>query len=390
MKIANIKAIPLTYTMKQPIMDSFCYADTRNVALVKIETDEGLVGYGEAATFGGSLQAVVAVIENQFKPLLLGTDPLLKEMLWRKMYKKCYQHGRGGIILSAISGVDIALWDLAGKIAGLPIYKMLGGYSNKVRAYASGGFYIEGKGFGELAEEMKGYVQEGFTAVKMKVGRVPTIAGSDLSLLPHGRVCNVTLKDDFERVRTVRETVGDDVDVMIDANSAWDVETAIRTAKALEEYNLYFIEEPIVTENIEGNARLAEATTIPIAGYETAYTRYEFKNIITMRAVDIVQPDPIWTGGISECVKIAAMASAYHMSVVPHGFASSICLAANLHLVAAIANGEMIEFDRNENPFRDHLITEPFKMEKDGYIYVSDEPGLGITINEDAIKEYQA
>ena len=389
MKIVNVEVIPLMYTMDKPIMDSFCYTNKRSLALVKIEIDEGLIGYGEASTYGGSLNAVTTVIEKEFKPFLIGQDPQFKEMLWEKLFKKYYQHGRGGIILGAISGIDIALWDLAGKIAGMPLYKMLGGYSNKVRAYASGGFYAEGKGLGELTDEMKGYVKNGFTAVKMKVGRTLSIPGSKLTILPEGTRCNASLDEDIKRIETARMAVGDDVDLMIDVNSAWDVKTAIRACKTLEEYNLYFIEEPVVTEDVEGSARLAAATTIPIAGYETAYTRYEFKRLIDMKAVDIVQPDPIWTGGISECMKIAAMASANHIPVVPHGFASAICLAANLHFVAAISNGEMIEFDRNDNPFREEIVRNPFEIEEDGCVHITDEPGLGVSVNNDAIKEYR-
>jgi L-alanine-DL-glutamate epimerase-like enolase superfamily enzyme len=389
MKITNVEAIPLQYSMDEAIMDSFCFTKTRSLALVKIETDEGLLGYGEASTYGGSLDAVTVVIEKELKPLLIGQDPLLKEMLWQRMYKKYYQHGRGGIVLGAISGIDIALWDLSGKIAGMPLYKMLGGYSNRIRAYASAGFYMEGKGLKELADEMRGYVEEGFTAVKIKVGRVPTIPGSELAILPEGNRCNVSLKDDIERVRVVRETIGDTVDLLIDVNNSWDVETAIKTAKALEEYNLYYIEEPVITEDIDGSARLAAATTIPIAGYETAYTRFEFRNLIARKAVDIVQPDVVWTGGITECMKIAALASAYHLQVLPHGFASAICMAANLHLIAAISNGEMMEFDRHRNPLREELITEPFNIDKDGYIILSDEPGLGVTINEEVLEKYR-
>jgi len=389
MKITNVQAIPLHYTMDKAIMDSFCYTNKRSLALVKIDTDEGVIGYGEAATYGGSLEAVTVVIEKEIKPILIGQDPLLREMLWKKMYKKYYQHGRGGIVIGAISGVDIALWDLAGKVAGLPLYKMLGGYSNKVRAYASAGFYADGKGLDELAEEMRGYVSDGFTAVKLKVGRVPSIKGSELPILPEGNRCNVTLEEDLERVKVVKEAIGDEVDLLIDVNNAWDVETAIKMAKILEEYNLYYIEEPVLTEDVEGSARLAAATTIPIAGYETAYTRFEFKNLITMKAVDIVQPDVVWTGGLTECMKIAAMAGAFNLPVLPHGFASALCMAANLHFVAAIPNGEMVEFDRNQNPFREDLIKEPFDINKDGYIVLSDKPGLGVEINEDVLDKYR-
>lgn len=389
MLIKNVEALALSYPMKQPIMDSFCYTDQRNAVIVKIETDEGVVGYGEAASYGGSLLATLTVIEKELKPLIVGEDPFLRELLWERMYKKYYQHGRGGILIGAISGVDIALWDLIGKITNLPVYKLLGGYKNRVRAYASCGFYEKGKGIAELSEEMKKVVKRGFTAVKMKVGRTSTIPNSRLPILPHGDCCNVSLKEDIERVKAVRESIGENVDLLIDANSSWDTETAIRMAKALEQYNIYYIEEPVATEDKEGSAKLAQATSIPIAGYETAYTRYEFKDLITMKAIDIVQPDAVWVGGITECMKIAALASAYNLTVIPHSFSSAICLAANLHFTAAIPNGEMVELDVNENPFKKDLIKESIDIDSEGYINIENKPGLGITLNEEVVKEYR-
>lgn len=388
MLIKNVKVFPLSCSMEKPIMDSFCYTDQRNIVLIKIETDEGLAGYGEAASYGGSLYAVTTVVEKELKPLLIGEDPCLREKLWQKMYKKYYQHGRGGILIGAMSGVDIALWDLIGKIANIPVYKLLGGYTNRVRAYASCGFYVEGEGLKELTSEMKKVVQRGFTAVKMKVGRTSTVPNSKLSILPHGNCCDVSLQEDINRVKSVREAIGENIDLLIDANNGWDSETAIKMAKNLEKYNIYYIEEPVLTEDIEGSAKLAAATTIPIAGYETAYTKYEFKDLITRKAVDIVQPDAVWAGGISECMKIAAMAGSYNLPIIPHCFSSAVCLAANLHFVASIPNGELIELDVNRNPFREELIEEDIDIDSEGYINMSNKPGLGITINEEVIKKY--
>ncbi len=388
MFIKNVRALPLSCSMENPIMDSFCYTDQRNLVLVKIETDEGLVGYGEAAGYGGSLLATTIVIEKELKPLLIGEDPFSREKIWEKIYKKYYQHGRGGILIGAMSGVDIALWDLIGKIVNQPVYKLLGSYANRIRAYASCGFYVEGKGLKELAEEMKEAVDKGFTAVKMKVGRTPSISNSRLSIVPHGDCCNTSIEEDIERVKVVRETIGNDVDLLLDANNAWDLNTAIKIARAIEKYNIYYIEEPVLTEDREASAALAAATIIPIAGYETAYTRYEFKDLITMKAIDIVQPDVVWSGGITECIKIAAIASSYHFPVIPHSFSSALCLAANLHFVASIPNGEMIELDINKNPFREELIKENINIDSRGYIKLSDKPGLGVTVNEEVIKKY--
>jgi len=389
MKISDVKALPLSYSMEKPFMDSLFFTNKRNIVLVRVETDEGLVGFGEAACYGGSLVATSVVIEKELKPILLGEDPCLRDRIWRKMYKRYFQHGRGGILLGAISGVDIALWDLMGKKAGMPVYQMLGGYTDRVRVYASGGFYMEGKGLEGLVKEMQMYVKEGFTAVKMKVGRTASIPTSALRIMPRGDSCAVSFHEDIERVKAVREAIGDKIDLLIDANNNWDSKTAIKMARALEEYNIYYIEEPVPTEDIVGSAKLAAATTIPIAGYETAYTRYEFRDLIVMKAVDIVQPDAVWTGGITECMKIAAFASAYSLPCIPHCFSSSVCLAANLHFVSAIPNGELLEMDRSYNPLREELIDSPFQIDKDGYIKLPDTPGLGITLNEEIINKYK-
>ena len=388
MKIKDINVVPLRYSVKQPIMDSFCYVAQRGAVLVAVETDEGIVGYGEAGSYGGSLEATTAVIEKEFKPALIGEDPLLKEKLWQKLYKKFYQHGRSGIILQAIAGIDVALWDITGKYANLPVYKLLGGYDPTIRVYASCGFYAEGKGIDGLVEEMNDKVSKGYTAVKMKIGRINSIRTSKLPILPGGDVCNVTIEEDIERVAAVRKAVGDDIDILVDANSSWDTKTAINMAKELEKYNIYYIEEPVLTENLESSARLAEATSIPIAGYETAYNRFEFKDIILKKAVDILQPDVVWAGGFSECMRIASFASAYNMPIIPHNFSSGLCSAANLHFAAAISNCDLVEIDQNDNPLRDELINNKIKPEN-GYVTLSDEPGLGVEIDFDVVEKYR-
>lgn len=389
MKISNVEAIPLSFSMEKPIMDSLFFTNKRNVVLVRVETDEGVVGFGEAACYGGSLFATSIVIEKELKPILLGEDPCFREKIWRQMYKRYFQHGRGGILLGAISGVDIALWDLVGKKSGMPVNELLGGYTNRVRAYASGGFYQEGKGVEELVKEMQRYVANGFTAVKMKVGRVPSIPASALRIMPRGDACTVSLNQDVSRIKAVREAIGDEIDLLVDANNSWDSETAIRIAKTLEQYHIYYLEEPVPTEDITGSAKLAAATSIPIAGYETAYTRYEFRDLIVMKAVDIVQPDVVWAGGITECMKIAACASAYHLPCIPHCFSSAVCLAANLHFVSAIPNGELLEMDTSYNPLREELVDQPFQIDREGYVSVPSGPGLGITLNEKVIDKYK-
>lgn len=388
MKITDIKTTAFLYHRKDAMMDSFCLTAQRGFLLVTVETDEGIVGYGEASSYGGSLPACRALIENEFKPLLIGEDPLLRERIWQKMYKKSYQHGRGGVAVGAMGGIDIALWDIFGKKAGLPVYKLLGGYDNKVKVYASCGFYKEGKDIAALQEEMRAQVAKGFKAVKMKIGRLPEISASCLRVMPGGELYTTTFEEDIARVRAVREAVGDDIDVLIDANNSWDIRYARKYAAELEKLNIYLLEEPMPTEDVEGHVKLNTLTSIPVAGFETAYTIHEFKRFIDARAIDIVQPDAVWSGGITECKKIADYAAANHIKVVMHSFSSAYCMAANLHLAAAMPNADMVEFDVTDNPLRSEIITEPYAVNADGYVVLSDKPGLGIEIDWDKAKQY--
>ncbi|MGM9522379.1 MAG: mandelate racemase/muconate lactonizing enzyme family protein [Oscillospiraceae bacterium] len=388
MKITDIKTYAFLYHRKDAMMDSFCMTSQRGFLLVAVETDCGIVGYGEASSYGGSLPACRALIENELRPQLIGEDPLLRERLWLKMFKKSYQHGRGGVAVGALGGIDIALWDIAGKAAGLPVYKLLGGFDSKVKVYASCGFYKEGKGLEQLAREMEQQVEKGFKAVKMKIGRLPRISASALRVMPGGDKCCVTFEEDMERVQAVRKAVGPDIDVLVDANNSWDLAYARRYAAELEKLNIYLLEEPMPTEDVEGHVTLNRLTSIPVAGFETAYTIYEFKRFIDRRAVDIVQPDAVWSGGITECRKIADYANANHVKAVFHSFSSAYCLAANLHLAAAVPNADMVEFDVTDNPLRSDILTCPFTVNQDGYVELSDKPGLGIDIDWSKAEKY--
>lgn len=388
MKITDIRTKAFLYRRKDEMLDSFCTTTQRGFLLVEVVTDSGVVGYGEASSYGGSLPSCRALIENELKPILLGEDPLMRERLWLKMYKKTYQHGRGGVAIGAIGGIDIALWDIFGKVTNMPVYKLLGGFSNKVKVYASCGFYKEGKSIDDLKREMEAQVKKGFRAVKMKIGRLPEISASSLRVMPSGDKCGVTFEEDIARVRAVREAVGNDVDILVDSNNSWDLRYARLYAKELEKLNVYLLEEPMPTEDVDGHAMLNAFTTIPVAGFETAYTIYEFKHFIDKRAIDIVQPDAVWSGGITECKKIADYAAANHIKVAMHSFSSAYCLAANLHLAAAMPNADIVEFDVTDNPLRSDIITVPFEVGPDGYVELSDKPGLGIEIDWNVANKY--
>ena len=370
MKIIDIETIPLQYKMDKPIWDAQHYIEARKALLVTVVTDEGIVGYGESASFGGPMISTKTVIDHELKPYFIGQDPFDVEMLWDKVYKGTIQHGRKGIVITALSGIDVALWDIIGKALNKPLYKVLGGFRDKVGAYASSGFYSDGKDIKNLCKEMESYVSSGFRALKMKVG-------------------GLNPREDLERVKSVRGTVGEDIVLGVDANSNWDLPTAKWISKRLEDLSIGWIEEPLLPDDVQGSADLAQTTIIPIAGYEQEQTRYGFRNLIENKAVHIIQPDVIWAGGVTETKKIAAIAAAWNLPCMPHGFSSGISLAVNLHFLASTANATLLEFDRNPNPLREQLINEAIKIDGNGTVEVPKGPGLGVEINQDVIEKYR-
>src|SRR6266478_871922 len=297
MKIAAIRTIALSCKVDPPYASAAGVQSRRGGLLVEIETDEGIVGIGEAGLGGG---ATATVIEKDLAPMLLGRDPLLIEGLWQMMFARTRQYGRRGVVMQAISGIDIALWDIAGKVARLPVYKLLGACRDRVEAYASGGFYQEGKSASDLAGEAEGYRARGFKGMKMKIGRNPSTQTHLRHLAEHAELCEVEPEEDIARVAAVRRALGPQVKLMVDVNCAWSPAMAIRIGRALEPYDLYWIEEPVATDDIDGSAAVADALTTPIAGYETEVGLYGFRQLIDRGAVDIVQPDIAWSGGFSE------------------------------------------------------------------------------------------
>src|SRR5215471_6078322 len=277
----------------------------------------------------------------------------------------------------------------AGKAAKLPLYRLLGGCRERVEAYASGGFYQEGKSVDDLAGEAEGYRARGFKGMKMKVGRNPSTQTHLRHLVDHAEVCEVEPEEDIARVAAVRRALGPRAKLMVDVNCAWSPAFAIQMGRALEPYNIYWIEEPVATDDIAGSALVAGALATPVAGYETEIGLDGFRELITRGAVDIVQPDLAWSGGFSECRRIAAFAQAHHRMVAPHAFAGAVLLAASLHFIAAIPNGLVLEFDQNPNGLRDELLKEPITIESDGSISLPKRPGLGIELDRGAIERYR-
>jgi L-alanine-DL-glutamate epimerase-like enolase superfamily enzyme len=387
MKIVDIRTIPLSYRCDPPYGSAGGMQTRRGALIVEIETDERVIGLGEAG-LGGGLTA--GVIEKVLRPMLLGEDPLLIEGLWQRMFAGTRQFGRRGVVMNAISGIDIALWDIAGRVAKLPVYRLLGACRDRVEAYASGGFYQEGKSVDDLAGEAEGYRARGFKGMKMKVGRNPSTQTPLRHLVNQAELCQVEPEEDIARVAAVRRALGPQAKLMVDVNCAWSPSFAIEMGRAFEPYKLYWIEEPVATDDIDGSARVADALATPIAGYETEIGLYGFRELITRRAVDIVQPDIAWTGGFSECRRIAALAQAHHMTVAPHAFAGAVLLAASLHFAASTPNALVIEFDQNPNGLRDELLQEPLAIDGNGMIRLPERPGLGIELDRNAVERYRS
>ncbi|MBI4241497.1 MAG: mandelate racemase/muconate lactonizing enzyme family protein, partial [Candidatus Rokubacteria bacterium] len=342
---------------------------TRTAMLVEVVSDGGLAGFGEAY---GPAAASRAIVEELYRPLLLGRDPLDIQVLWEELYNAFRDYGRKGIPIAALSAIDIALWDLKGKALGLPIYKLLGGrFRGEVEAYATGLYRRRVPDqAAALAEEAKGYLAEGFSAMKLKVG--------------------FGVEEDLRNVRAVREAIGAGPRLMVDANHAYDAVQAIRLGRDIEPYDIYWFEEPVVPEDLDGYLQVKQALRIPIAGGEAEYTRYGFKELIARRAVDIVQPDLCACGGFSEALKISALASTWGITYYPHVWGSAVGLYASLQLAAALPPnplalspaGLLFELDRTPNPFRERLAATPLAR-KGPLIDIPQGPGLGLEIDRD-------
>jgi L-rhamnonate dehydratase len=339
--------------------------------VVEIFTDNGLVGIGNAAL---APQVTKQVIDLYLKPLLVGKDPWDIEFLWQHMYRKTMAFGRRGIGMIAISAVDIALWDLLGKSAKQPVYRLLGGRTKpRIPVYASRLYSVE---LNEVADEAKRYKAEGYKAMKLRFGWGPTDGAA-------GMQRNLNL------VRTVRETVGDGIDVMADAYMGWTLDYAKRMLPLLEPFNLRWLEEPVIPDDVHGYAELKSYGRIPIAGGEHEFTSYGFRDLLEARALDYIQFDTNRVGGLTQARKIAALAEAYSVPVIPHAGQMH-----NYHVVMASLNSPMAEyFPVVDVEVGNELFWYIFNGEpkaKDGFIDLDESvPGLGLTVNEAALEQFE-
>jgi L-alanine-DL-glutamate epimerase-like enolase superfamily enzyme len=387
--IASITTFSVNYPLDAPMADALHYIPGRPALLVEVATDDGRVGVGESAIYGGAASVTEALIHDVLAPRVLGADPTRPELLWQRMLWPSHQLGTGGALPMALSGIDIAVWDLLGQLAGLPLFRLLGGHQARVRAYASGGFYFAGKDPAALADEFRGYAARGFGHGKLKVGRTPETPGNPLRHMVEPGFATVSLAEDLERVRAVRQAVGDDFRLMVDANNAWDVTTALTAGRAYERLGVHWFEEPVRTDDRAGSARLAQALDVAVAGYETESRVSGFRDLLAAGAVDVVQPDVIWTGGVTACRWVAALADAAGLPCVPHVYSTALSLAANLHFTASLPNAYLLEFDQNPNALRTELLGEPIEPDADAVVAVPDRPGLGVRLDHSTIRRYQ-
>lgn len=386
MQITHVECLPLRYEYKSAIYDASFKAAYRQALLVRIHTDDGISGVGEAASFGGPMASTAGVISGEIAPRLIGEDPFRVERIWRKVYHQSFQHARGGVVICALSGIDIALWDIIGKATKTPLYKLLGGFRTSAFAYASGGFYSREKDSESVVCELTTYADKGFRAAKMKVGRNHSLM-NPLSVMPDPDY-HMSVDHDLERVEAVKKALGNEVELFVDANAAWDFTTALRAGREFDRMGVALFEEPVFTDDWQSSKRLADALDVPIAGYETEQLATRFHTLIEEDCVDIVQPDLSWTGGITECRKIAAHAQVRHKAVAFHSFSSGVLLAASLHALCAFPNGALLEFDQNPNALRDEILVESIQADRNGSVAVPERPGLGIELDEDAVQRY--
>jgi L-alanine-DL-glutamate epimerase-like enolase superfamily enzyme len=352
---------------------------TQDAAIVEVQTDEGITGVGEADSSPAVVEAIVDAPRSHdkaagIKPVILGRDPFDVEILWNDMYRNTSYYGRKGAAITAISAVDMALWDIIGKATGQPVHKLVGGKRNDlVRAYASLLFPEDPTDTDYMRKKSKAVLDQGFTAVKFGWGGF-----------------GESIKYDMEMIRAARDVLGPDFDIMVDAGMTygWDIKQAIKATNRLdEEHDLYWVEEPVFPDNIDGYAKVSKATDTRIVGGEQEYTAYGFKDLIFRGEVDGVQPDVARSGGITHLEKIATLAAQNGIPFLPHGYSTDIPIAASLHLIAANSNASLIEYSVEESPLRWEVVEEDLPV-TDGRVEVPDAPGLGVTLNRDAIETY--
>lgn len=385
MKIRNVEAFWLRCPIPEAKQHRSDYGLLTNfdMTLVVVTTEDGLKGYGEAKAAVGSsgvCASIVTCVEHEIKPLLIGEDARNITKVWEMVYNGTRDHyalsrgrkfpilGRRGITISALSGVDTALWDLKGKALGVPTLELLGGACRpKMPAYASGGWASAEA----IGDQLNGYIQKGgFTGVKMRVG-----------------IMDNTVQNSVDRVKAARQAIGPDVKLMTDAHGTFSVPEAKKFTQGVEDCDVYWFEEPISPDNRHGTAEVRSFTSIPIAAGESEYTAFDIRDLIEVRALDVLQPDSAIIGGISESMRVAQLAHAHQLELAPHCWGSAFSFMAGVTVAFAAPAATVIEFSLGGNPMMYDLVEENIET-INGDILAPTKPGLGLTPNWDFVKEF--
>lgn len=366
MEIVDIESFAVSIPLEEPVAFATRVVDQRDHAVIYIRTADGIEGVGYTLGYGGA-ELIADAVTKVLAPIIEHEDPHDTERLWQEMFEGTVQIGRKGVMLRAISCVDIALWDIKAQAADQPLYKLLGAYTDELPAYASGGYYREEKGLEGLREEMKRYVERDHDIVKMKVGRLP-------------------VEEEVERVRTVRETIGDERTLLLDANGKWDNKhEAIHACRRFGEYDPYFIEEPVMPDSLDLMREVNAALDYPVAAGELEFSRYGFADLLRENAIEVIQPDVTVVGGVTEWMRVANTAASYDIPVAPH-----YNWDLHIQLLAAVENSLWIEYfyrDSNVKAF-DDVLEHPIEP-KNGMIEVPDRPGHGVRLDRDALSKFE-
>ncbi|MCP4380726.1 MAG: mandelate racemase/muconate lactonizing enzyme family protein [Hyphomicrobiales bacterium] len=386
MKVTEIVSHVLQYDLPEELGYSQQFYARRSAHLVEVRTDEGLTGWGECFGPGNIALANKAIVETVIQPMVVGRDPVDRDVIWHDVYNRLRDHGQKGMPIQALSGVDIALWDIAGKIAGLPLCKLAGGqFRDRVSVYGYG-MMLRREDAACLAARFKdesvAIKDAGFVATKMKVGLGPA--------------------DDIRLAEAVRRGVGDDFRFMVDANHCYTTSEALEVGRALDELGAYWFEEPVAPEDHDGYRELRTRLKTRISGGEAEFTRWGWRHLLEGRCLDIAQPEVCALGGVSEYLKVLALAHTHFTPVVNHVWGSAVAVAANLHLLAAMPplpgglypSEPMLEFDTTDNRFRDELLVEPLDIQGQvartgGFASIPSSPGLGVEPDRDFIARYE-
>jgi L-alanine-DL-glutamate epimerase-like enolase superfamily enzyme len=370
LRISEIRAFPTSFPVdpKDSVTLGIGRAVKRDAVIVKVETEGGVTGWGEAH-HGRCPGAVAHLVNTTLRQLVLGQDANDTTGVWKKVYdKQLASHGMGAGACLALSGIDMALWDIRGKALTIPLYKLLGGHARPIPAYAGGVSlgYQEPKA---LVEEARPHVQAGFKAVKLRIGDI--------------------VARDVHRIAAVRAAFGDELAILTDANTGYDVADVRAVMPALDEHDVGWLEEPFPAHDYLSYREAARFGRTPLAAGENHYTRFEFNRVIEDGAITILQPDLSKTGGITEALRIAALASSWKLPIHPHTSMTGINMAATIHFLAAIENGGYFEADISKNNlFRDKLVSTPYRIDKDGNVAPLQAPGIGIEVDEGFLKAH--